>query len=114
MMDCDDKAWAIIAELAAVPIEGRIDRLTNGVAFVRVLLDDYYVIDCQPDLNDPMYEFTIHVRRYDIEGAIVYDETPYASNDWKHAAKCVELCHRVHEVGIKDQMERLEQHLASL
>lgn len=112
-MDCDDKAWAIIAEIAAVPIEGRLERLNNGVAYVRVLLDDYYTIDCQPDLNAEM-EWSIHVRRYDLDGNVVYDKVPYQAAEWKMAAKCIELCHRVHEVGIRDNMERLTYTLEKL
>jgi hypothetical protein len=112
-MDAEDQMWAIIAEIAAVPIEGRIERLVDGEPFVRVLLDDYYCIDCQRN-PEGEYLFEIHVRRYDLMGAIVYDKVPYASQDWKHAAKCIELCHRVHEVGIKDNMERLEYTLAKL
>lgn len=112
-MDCDDKAWAIIAEIDAVHIEGRLERLTNGVAFVRVLLDEYYVIDCQPDLNAVM-EWSVYVRRYDLDGNIVYEKMPYQAAEWRMAAKCIELCHRVHEVSIKDNMERLEYTLAKL
>jgi hypothetical protein len=113
MMDNEDQVWAIIAEIAAVPIEGRIERLVDDSPFVRVLLDDYYCIDCQTNPASD-YLFEIHVRRYDIYGTIVYDEVPYASNTWQHAAKCIELCHRVHEVGIKDHMERLEHALDAL
>jgi hypothetical protein len=106
-MDYEDKAWAIVAEIADVPIEGRIERLVNDDPFVRVLLDDLYVIDCQPDPNSVM-EWSVHVRRYDLDGNIVYDKVPYQAAEWKMAAKCIELCHRVHEVSIRDNMERLE------
>jgi len=113
MMDIEDQMWAIIAEIAAVPIEGLLQRQVDDVAFVRVLLDDYYCIDCHSNPAGE-YLFEIHVRRYDLEGQIVYDKIPYASQDWKHAAKCIELCHRVHETGIRDNMERLEYALAKL
>ena len=63
--------------------------------------------------GDEGFEKKVAVK-VDLDGNIVYDKVPYASQDWQHAAKCIELCHRVHEVGIKDNMERLEHALESL
>lgn len=105
--DYDDRCWAVIAELEAVPISAIMDFLNNGLPYVRVVLDDLYVIDCQIELG-ALFAYTIYVRRYDIEGNIVDVRSPYQANHYKQAAKCVELCHRVHEVSIRDNMERLE------
>jgi len=111
--DYDDRCWAVIAELEAVPIPAIMDFLNNGLPYVRVVLDDLYTIDCQIELG-ALFAYTIYVRRYDIEGSIVDVRSPYQANHYKQAAKCVELAHRVHEVQIRDEVEQLMHVLETL
>jgi len=111
-MDCDDRCWAIITELAPLDIVARLDFLPNGVPFVRVLLDDYLVVDCQIDLNAQM-RYSIYVRRYSLDGTLESEARPYQSNSWQHAAKCVELAHRVHEKRIREDLGRIMEEFTS-
>jgi hypothetical protein len=112
-MDEDDRCWAIIAELDKVGVSGRLEYLTDGKPFVRVALDDYYVIDCQIVLN-ATFIYTVYVRRYDLEGNVVSEHAPYQAAIWAQAAKCIELAHRCHEVQIRDDVEQLMHALESL
>jgi hypothetical protein len=104
--DCDDRCWGIISLLEAERIEGRIEWLTNGVPYVRVLLDDYLVIDCQIDLNAEM-RYSVYLRRYTLDGSVGEEYRPYQANTWEQAAKCIELAHRVHERRIEEDMRNL-------
>jgi len=113
-MDLDDRCWGIIIELQDAGISGRLDYMSDGSPMVRVILDEYLFIDCQIDMSEQL-PYTIYLRRYGLgDEGVVSEQMQYQATIWQQASKCIELAHRVHEVQICDDMERLEHALDSM